>query len=302
MNNDLVRIAVVGLGNIGHAAIEAIFATPDMELAGIVRRHVSGADGASYGVPVVSDVTLLEKVDVALLCGPTRTIPKTAPIYLRRGISTVDGFDIHGQPLWALRESLDVEAKAHGCVAVVSAGWDPGTDSLLRTLFLAMAPRGLTHTNFGPGMSMGHSVAAKSKPGVKDALSMTIPLGSGVHRRMVYVTLEEGADFESVKKAILEDAYFAHDETRVAVVPDVEVLKDMGHGVRMERRGVSGQSHNQHFEFTMRINNPALTAQIMVASARAAVRRLSPGAYTLPEIAPMDLLPGDRADLIRLLV
>jgi len=302
MKHDLIRLAVVGLGNIGHAAIEAIYAAPDMELAGIVRRKTSGAEGTSYGVPVVSDIAKLKDVDVALLCGPTRTIPETAPIYLQQGISTVDSFDIHGEPLWELRRSLHAEAKAHACVAVVSAGWDPGTDSVLRTLFLVMAPRGLTHTNFGPGMSMGHSVAAKSKAGVKDALSMTIPLGSGVHRRMVYVALEKGADFEAIKKAILEDAYFAKDETHVTEVPNVEALQDMGHGVRMERRGVSGQSHNQHFEFTMRVNNPALTAQVMVACARAAVKHLLPGAYTLPEIPPMDLLPGNRGDLIRSLI
>ena len=30
---------------------------------------------------------------------------------------------------------------------------------------MAMAPKGLTYTNFGPGMSMGHSVVARSKKG-----------------------------------------------------------------------------------------------------------------------------------------
>lgn len=301
MEEKVLRMAVVGLGNIGHAAAEAACAATDVELAGIVRRKV-GKGGTEHGVPVVADVKELGRVDAALLCGPTRSIPETAPIYLRQGIATVDSFDIHGQALWELRQKLDAEAKAGGCAAVVSAGWDPGTDSVIRALLLAMAPSGLTHTNFGPGMSMGHSVAAKSKEGVKDALSMTIPIGSGMHRRMVYVALEDGVDFAVVKKAILEDAYFSHDDTRVAQVSDVDVLKDMGHGVLMERHGVSGRTHNQHFEFRMRVNNPAVTGQVMVACARAAVRHLAPGAYTLPEIAPMDLLPGERGDLVRTLV
>ena len=49
---------------------------------------------------------------------------------------------------------------------------------------------------------MGHSVVARSKKGVKEALSMTIPLGEGIHRRMVYVELEEGANLEDVTKEL----------------------------------------------------------------------------------------------------
>lgn len=298
-----LRIAVVGYGNIGRAAVEAVQAAPDMELAGVIRRATGQPTPPELaGVVVAGDVAQLGHVDAAILCGPTRSIPETAPLYLRRGIHTVDSFDIHGQKLWELRESLDAIGKEHRSVAVVSAGWDPGSDSVMRTMLLAMAPRGITYTNFGPGMSMGHSVCAKGKPGVKDALSMTIPTGTGVHRRMVYVELEPGADFSAVEKAIRSDEYFVHDDTRVTAVPSVDALKDVGHGVLMERKGVSGETHNQLFEFRMKINNPALTAQIMVSCARAAALRLKPGAYTMPEIAPMDLLPGSREQLIKSLV
>ncbi|MCL2076760.1 MAG: diaminopimelate dehydrogenase [Betaproteobacteria bacterium] len=296
-----LRIAVVGYGNVGRYAVEAVQAAPDMELAGIVRR-TGGSQDTESGIRVVTDVGALGEVDAALLCGPTRSIPETAPQYLARGIHTVDSFDIHGEELWKLRLNLDAIGKEHGSVAVVSAGWDPGSDSLLRALLLAMAPKGLTYTNFGPGMSMGHSVCAKSKPGVKDALSMTIPVGTGVHRRMVYVELEPDAKLADVTAAIKEDAYFAHDETHVRAVPSIDELKDMGHAVLMERKGASGDSHNQTFEFRMSINNPALTSQIMVSCARAAARKLKPGAYTMPEIPPIDLLPGDLEMLIKTLV
>lgn len=120
-------------------------------------------------------------------------------------------------------------------------------------------------------MSMGHSVAAKGKPGVKNALSMTIPLGTGIHRRNVYIELEDGYDFEQVKASILEDDYFKHDETHIFAVPSVDALMDKGHGVNLVRKGVSGTTHNQLFEFNMKINNPALTSQVMVACARASV-------------------------------
>lgn len=305
MATNPLRIAVVGYGNIGRSAVEAVQAAPDMELAGVVRRSSTATQSVPpelASVSITDNVDTLGKVDVVLLCGPTRSIPETAPIYLRKGIHTVDSFDIHGQKLWDLRQSLDAIGKQHNSVAVISSGWDPGSDSVLRALLLAMAPKGLTYTNFGPGMSMGHSVCAKSKPGVKDALSMTIPTGTGVHRRMVYVELEAGADFPTVEKAIKSDDYFVNDDTRVFSVPSIDALKDVGHGVHMQRKGVSGTTHNQLFEFRMTINNPALTAQIMVSCARAAARRLRPGAYTMPEIAPMDMLPGEREDLVKALV
>ena len=297
-NMDLLsktRVAVVGYGNIGKYAVEAINEAPDMELAGIVRRSVSKGEQA------VSDVRELGKVDVALLCCPTRNVPETAKKYLAMGINTVDSFDIHGAPLWELREQLDEVAKNHNVAAIISAGWDPGTDSMLRVMLEAMAPKGITYTNFGPGMSMGHTVAVKSIKGVRNALSMTIPAGTGIHHRLVYVEIEPDVDFADVEKAIKTDAYFVKDHTIVSKVDSVDTLLDVGHGAFIERKGVSGATHNQLFEFRMKINNPALTAQVMTSCARAAMRQ-KPGAYTMPEIPLIDLLAGNRETLIKRLV
>lgn len=293
----MIKVAIIGYGNIGRYSIEAVNAAPDMELAGIVRRAGSKP---VHGYKTVEHIEDLGKVDVALLCTPTRSVEETALTLLEKGINTVDSFDIHDGVV-ALRRSLGEQAKKSNSVAVISAGWDPGTDSVIRTLMLAMAPQGITYTNFGPGMSMGHSVVARSKEGVKDALSLTIPTGAGVHRRMVYVVPEDGAQFSDITARIKEDSYFCHDDTHVVQVPDVDALRDMGHGVYMERKGVSGATQNQILKFEMRINNPALTSQVMVACARASMK-LAPGCYTLPEIAPMDLLPGDREELIASLV
>ncbi|MEG0457132.1 MAG: diaminopimelate dehydrogenase, partial [Oscillospiraceae bacterium] len=88
----------------------------------------------------------------------------------------------HSQ-IYDLKISLDKICKENNTVSIVSAGWDPGSDSIVRTLLEACAPKGITYTNFGPGMSMGHTVAVKALEGVKKALSMTIPLGTSIHRR-----------------------------------------------------------------------------------------------------------------------
>ena len=291
---DKIKVAVVGYGNIGKYSLQAVKAASDMELVGVVRRKESVGKKSPEleGVKVVADINELGKVDVAILAVPSREIPVTAKALVEKGISTVDSFDIHGKDILDLYKSLDAECKKSGAKAIISAGWDPGTDSLIRTLLLAMAPKGLTYTNFGPGMSMGHSVVARSKQGVKDALSMTIPLGTGVHRRDVYVQLEDGADFKAVENAIKTDSYFCHDDTHVHEVSCVNDLRDMGHGVLLERKGVSGETQNQRFQFTMQINNPALTGQVLASCARAVVKQ-QPGCYTLPQIAPYDLVNID---------
>ena len=283
------KVAIIGYGNIGRAAEEAVKAAEDMQLAGIWHHD---------------DCLDCIDADVALICTPTREVQKFATVLAARGICTVDSFDIHGQ-IWQLRSAMDAVCQANRTVSIISAGWDPGSDSMVRALLLALAPKGLTYTNFGPGRSMGHTVAAKAIKGVKNALSMTIPLGTGIHRRMVYIELEQGADFRTVESAILADDYFAHDETHVIAVDSIDALNNVAHGVNLVRNGVSGATHNQRFEFNMAINNPALTGQVMVSCARAALRlkqRGQFGAKTMIELAPIDLLPGSTEQLVKALV
>lgn len=295
------RIAVVGYGNVGRYAVEAVQTAPDMELAGIVRRDPKQRDGIDPDIPVVADVKELGHVDVALLCCPTRAVPEVAPVYLAQGINTIDSFDLHGDPIVQLRRDLDKHARQGEAVAIISAGWDPGTDSMIRALLEIMSPRGITFSNFGPGVSMGHTTVVRALPGVREALSLTVPAGAGAHRRLVYVLLEDGASFERVEEAVLNDPYFKYDDTRVIAVDNIEDLMDLGHSVRIERKGVSGKTHNQRFAYEMQIHNPALTSQIMVAAARASVKQ-PPGAYTLLEIPPLHMLPGDAEQAIRRLV
>ena len=271
-----VRAAIVGYGNIGHYVLEALQAAPDFEIAGVVRR--AGAENCPAELsayPVVKNIKELKGVDVAILCTPTRKVEEYAKEILALGM--------------------------HNTVSIISAGWDPGSDSIVRTMLEAIAPKGITYTNFGPGMSMGHTVAVKAIEGVKAALSMTIPTGTGIHRRMVYIELKDGYEFDKVTAAIKADPYFVNDETHVKLVPSVDALLDMGHGVNLTRKGVSGKTQNQLFEFNMRINNPALTAQVLVCVARAAMRQ-QPGCYTMVEVPVIDLLPGDREEWIGHLV
>ena len=291
MKQDQIRVAVFGYGNIGKAVEEAVSVTNDMTLAGIFHHQEM-------------ESLLAAQPDIVLLGVPSREVPQAAEQLLNKGLNTVDSFDIHTR-IPEVHRCLNDAALAHKAVSILSAGWDPGSDSVVRALMQALMPQGITYTDFGPGRSMGHTVAAKHIEGVKDALSMTIPLGTGIHRRMVYVEIEKGCSYNDVRDAILKDDYFAHDETHVIEVDNVKALNNVAHGVHLSRNGVSGKTHNQRIEMTMSIDNPALTGQIMVAAARAAMRmaqRQQYGCYTMIELAPVDLLEGNKEEWIQRLV
>ena len=295
----MIRTVIVGFGNIGESVLEALLESPDFSVVGIVVTN-SHLLNIKTDLPVADDINKFENVQVAILCTPSRMIPLLAESILSKGINTVDAYDMHSG-IYELRDKLDKVAKQNNTASITAAGWDPGTDSAVRALMEIMAPKGITYTDFGPGMSMGHSVAAKAIKGVKNALSMTIPLGTGLHRRIIYVELNDDSDFFSLSKLIKEDDYFAHDETHVIQVSDIKALEDKGHGVNISRKGVSGITHNQNIKFAMSINNPALTGQVLVSCARAVVKQ-APGCYTMIEIPLIDMIPGDRESIIRRLV
>lgn len=62
---------------------------------------------------------------------------------------------------------------------------------------------------------MGYSTAVKAIPGGKTALSLTIPLVTGIHRRMIYTELKEGFLFEKIATTIKANEYFVYDKTYV---------------------------------------------------------------------------------------
>lgn len=296
-----LKVAIVGYGNIGRFALEALEKAPDMDCVGIVRRNADRSGHPELeGYKVVSDISELGRTDVAILAVPSRNVEEQATKYLKMGISTVDSFDIHTS-IWDIRRKLEQTAIENNAVSIISAGWDPGSDSVVRALMEMLAPEGTSYTNFGPGRSMGHSVAAKAIKGVRKALSMTIPEGKGVHSRQVYVEIEDGEDFGRIEKEIKGDPYFANDATTVTLVDDADALNSLGHGVDIVREGKSGNTDGQEMEFRMRINNPALTGQVLVGAARAAARQMC-GCYTMIEVPLIDFLPGERREIIRHLV
>ena len=285
------KIAIVGAGNVGIAAAKALLESPDMELCGFIRRKSAPVPDFEK-IPIEKNIfDLPEKPDGAIITVPSRFVEPIEEKLLESGIFTADCFDIH-EKLAAMRKRLNVSAEKGNVSCVVGAGWDPGLDSVIRTLMSAAFPKGKIHTNFGPGMSMGHSAAAKSIDGVLDAVSITSPLGKGKHARKIYVLPEENADKQAVEHAILSDGYFEHDQCSVEFVKDISQFFNTKHGVFIENI-----FENQKMNFSMEIDNPTLTGNILVSAMRAAFLQ-KPGAYLIPEIPPCNLLYGNAENLV----
>ena len=279
------KIAIIGAGNVGIAAAKAVLEFSDMELCGFVRRKAEQVLGFENISVVKSIFDLPEKPDGAIITVPSRFVELIEKELLENGIYTADCFDIH-EELLDMRQRLDVFAKKGNVSCVIGAGWDPGLDSVIRTLMFSAFPKGKIYTNFGPGMSMGHSTAVKSIEGVLDAVSITLPLGKGKHLRKIYAVLEKGADEKSVEHAILSDKYFEHDECSIEFVKDISPFFNTKHGTLIENI-----YEDQKIEFAMKIDNPTLTGKMLASAMRAAFLQ-KPGVYFMPEIPPVDFCEG----------
>ena len=285
------KIAIIGAGNVGTAAAKSVLESQDMELCGFVRRSLEPVP-AFENIPIAQSIfELLEKPDGAIIAVPSRLVEPIEKELLESGIYTVDCFDIH-EELSSMRKRLKVSAEKGKVSCVIGAGWDPGLDSAIRALMFSAFPEGKIYTNFGPGMSMGHSAAAKSKSGVLDAVSITVPLGKGKHGRKIYAVIKENADKQAVEHAILSDGYFEHDESSVEFVKDLSPFSDTKHSVFIENI-----FENQKMEFKMKIDNPTLTGNVLVSAMRAVFLQKS-GAYFLTEIPPCSLFYENRENLI----
>jgi diaminopimelate dehydrogenase len=278
------KIAIVGAGNVGIYAAKALQYEKDMRLCAFIRRKAQSVQGFE-NIPTVTNFSeLAEKPDGAIICLPSRNVEHAEIWLLEHGIAAADAFDIH-EELPVLKEKLDCAAKKGNTAAVTGAGWDPGLDSAIRILLNAAAPKGKTYTNFGAGMSMGHTAAVKAINGVSDAVSVTLPVGFGRHRREIYVVPKHGANTAEIEQEILSDGYFSADESKVIFTDDISQIKTEEHSVLITRCGVSAGSCNQRFEYRALLNNPAATAQLLVAAIRGALKMPS-GAYYFPEIPP----------------
>jgi diaminopimelate dehydrogenase len=322
---DKITIAIVGYGNVGRGVEAALKLNLDTELVAIFTRRPERVREVVKDVPVLSSdasVPLDLEINVAILCGGSKAdTPVQGPIFARR-FNTVDSFDTHAD-IPEYFQTMDEITRAHGHVSIISTGWDPGIFSLMRVLGDAFLPQGKQYTFWGPGVSQGHSDAARQVKGVMDARSYTLPIERAVervrsgemssfskreqHQRVVYVVPEAGADREKIRQAIVTmPHYFADYDTEVIFITREEMAARharLPHGGFVFSVGVTGEKNQHVLEYRCQLaSNPEFTGNVLVAFARAA-HRLSTegrsGAFTVLDIPPRYLSPHVAATLLK---
>jgi len=292
-----LRLAVVGFGRVGQVCAEFISLSHDLSLAAIVRRAASAGGTLPEtlrSIPLTTHIGQARDVDAALLCVPTNAVMETAYQILQHGIPVVDCATLHGEALHAHKNAIHKVAFHHKAPAIVGAGWDPGALSVFRSWFALLTPGGATETRHHTGISLHHTTMARSVVGVKDALCAEVRATDGRLQRYVYVELEKGADANTITQAIRADPLFLGEDTQVFPVESLAELEQEGRGVVLDRRGPPGRLGHHHLLLEARLDDPVLTAQVMVAAARA-LPQLDPGAYFLTEI-PLSEMWGERAE------
>lgn len=327
----MIRIGIMGYGNLGRGVENAIRHNPDTELAAVfTRRDPASLKIATENVPVVSAAKAAEwkdKIDVLILCGGSATdLPKMTPEYAAL-FNVVDSFDTHAR-IPEHFKNVDEASKKAGKVSVISIGWDPGLFSLNRVLGDAILPGSKNYTFWGKGVSQGHSDAIRRIPGVKNAKQYTIPVEKAIeeiragktpeltarekHTRECFVVLKDGADPKAVETAIKTmPNYFADYDTTVHFISDEEFRKNhsgMAHGGFVLTSGRTGKDdENGHvIEYRLKLDsNPEFTSSALLCYARAAFRlnqKGESGCRTILDIPAALLSPKSHEELISTLL
>lgn len=322
----MVRLGIIGYGNLGRGVELAASKADDMELVAVfTRRDPATVKLHTEGIPVLKIDEVADwkdKIDVMILCGGSATdLPTQTPEFAKM-FNVVDSFDTHAR-IPEHFENVDRAAKDAGKVAVISCGWDPGLFSLARVYGNAILPDGNDYTFWGKGVSQGHSDACRRVEGVLDARQYTIPVQSALdavrsganpelttrqkHTREVFVVAEEGADKAKIEETIKNmPNYFSDYDTTVHFISAEEMKANhsgLAHGGFVFRTGKTGWEgeHKHVIEYRLTLDsNPEFTTSVLVAVARAAYRMSSEGqkgCKTILDIPPAYLSALDGAEL-----
>lgn len=315
---NIIRIGIVGYGNLGRGAEKSIAQNADMQLVAVFSRRA--LEHPLYQ-PLADCAAWKDKIDVLLLCGGSATdLPEQGPA-LAANFNVVDSFDTHAR-IPEHYDRVNAAALEAGTLAVISTGWDPGLFSVARVLAEAVLPQGRDYTFWGRGVSQGHSDAIRRVAGVRDARQYTIPSENALqrvrsgetpelttrekHTRECFVVLEPDADAERVRREIVGmPNYFADYDTTVHFITQAELDRDharLPHGGFVLRSGETGDGNRHLVEFALKLDsNPEFTSSVLVAYARAACRlhrQGERGARTVFDI-PIGLLSARSAESLR---
>lgn len=309
----MIKIGILGYGNLGRGVEAAIKKNDDMELVAVyTRRDPSSVTINTKGAAVKNTAELdtgAEDIDVLVICGGSATdLPEMTPKYAAM-YNVIDSFDTHAN-VPAHFANVDKAAQAAGKIGIISCGWDPGMFSLSRVFASAVLPDGNAYTFWGKGVSQGHSDAVRRISGVKDCRQYTIPVPEALekvrsgadpvlttrekHTRECFVVAEEGADLARIENEIKTmPNYFSDYDTTVHFITEEEMKANhsgLPHGGSVIYSGTTGDGAKHVIEYSLKLDsNPEFTGSVLIAYARAAARLNAEGikgAKTVFDIAP----------------
>ena len=320
----MIRLGILGYGNLGKGVENAIKFNKDMELCAIFTRRNPNYVKINSNTPVVSvnDIEQWkDKIDVLIICGGSATdLPVQTPKYAKM-FNVIDSFDTHAR-IPEHFANVDKVAKESGKIAIISLGWDPGMFSLNRLFGNILLPNGKDYTFWGKGVSQGHSDAIRRIKGVKNAKQYTIPVEEALasvrngenpelttrqkHTRECFVVLEEGADAKQVEHEIVTmPNYFSDYDTTVHFISEEELIKNhsgIPHGGFVIRSGETSEGTKHVIEYSLKLDsNPEFTSSVLVAYARASYKlnkEGQSGCRTIFDIAPSYLTNKTNEELI----
>ena len=313
----MIKIGILGYGNLGKGVEKAILKNNDMELTVIFTRRNPDSLKVSTKTAKVVNINEIEqykdKIDVLIICGGSATdLPVQTPKYAEL-FNVIDSFDTHAK-IPEHFNNVDRSAQKSGKIAIISVGWDPGLFSLNRLYANAILPDGSDYTFWGKGVSQGHSDAVRRIEGVVDAKQYTIPIENALekvrkgenpllstrekHTRECFVVAKDGADKAKIEQEIKTmPNYFADYDTTVHFISEEELKKNhsaIPHGGFVLRSGKTSDENSHIIEYSLKLDsNPEFTSSVLVAYARAACRMNKKGEYgckTVFDIAPKYLI------------
>ncbi|MBQ3919814.1 MAG: diaminopimelate dehydrogenase [Oscillospiraceae bacterium] len=318
----MIRLGILGYGNLGRGVEKAAAAAEDITLAAVFTRRDPKTLKIASNAPVYSADDMAahkDEIDVLILCGGSANdLPEQTPAAAKL-FNVIDSFDTHAR-IPEHFANVDAAAKAAGKTGIISIGWDPGLFSLMRLISNAVLPDGNDYTFWGRGVSQGHSDAARRVEGVKDARQYTVPVASAIekvrsgedpvlttrekHTRECYVVAEAGADKDKIAETIKNmPNYYADYDTSVTFITEEEMQRDhsrLPHGGCVICSGRTGE--NKHtIEFSLKLDsNPEFTSSVLVAYARAAYRMNKEGmtgCKTIFDVPPAYLINRSDEDI-----
>ncbi len=247
----MIKVAIIGYGNLGRGVERSLKQQKDMELVGVYTRRapetVQTEGAQAFTMDQLKEKK--EEIDVCILCGGSATdLPVQTPEWTHL-FNTIDSFDTHAK-IPEHFAKVDRVAKENQTTSIISTGWDPGLFSLNRLYAQSILPVGETNTFWGKGVNQGHSDALRRIEGVTDAVQYTIPNSEVIeklkagqqltlttrdkHFRECFVVLADEIDPEKIREEIVSmPNYFVEYDTEVHFVTQAELdqnHKAMPHG------------------------------------------------------------------------